>query len=270
MDDQQVGTALRAVRLKRRWRQVDVAGQAGVDASLISRLERGHLDRLSLRALRRIAATLDVKVDVSARWRGGELDRMVNARHGQLHEDIARFLKEVGWQLAPEVSFSIYGERGVIDVLAWHAATGSLLVIELKTAIVDVQELVGTLDRKVRLSPRIAAERGWHARTVSAWVVVASGRTNRRRIAAHSTMLRAAYPSDGRRIRAWLRRPGEPVRVLSTWSDLTPGHVRPQRSPVQRVRTPWTDLAERESAPPKPVRRAWRTPTGPNVPPSQV
>lgn len=33
----------------------------------------------------------------------------------------------------PEVSFSIYGQRGVIDILAWHAATRSLLVIELKT-----------------------------------------------------------------------------------------------------------------------------------------
>jgi hypothetical protein len=121
---------------------------------------------------------------------------------------------------------------------AWHAATASLLVIELKTAIVDVQELVGTLDRKVRLAPRIAAERGWHARTVTAWVVVAAGVTNRRRSAAHRTMLRAAYPSDGRRIRAWLRRPVEPVRVLSMWSLVTAGHVRAGIAPVQRVRTP--------------------------------
>lgn len=238
MNDQQVGTALRAVRLKRRWRQVDVAGRAGVDASLISRLERGHLDRLSLWSLRRIAATLDMRLEVSARWRGGELDRMINARHGELHEQVGRLLGATGWQLAPEVSFSIYGERGVVDILAWHAATASLLVIELKTAIVDVQELVGTLDRKIRLSPRIAAERGWRAHTVSAWVVVAAGITNRRRIAAHRTMLRAAYPTDGRRMRAWLRAPSEPVRVLSMWSFVTPGHVRARISPVQRVRAP--------------------------------
>ncbi|HEY7942020.1 MAG TPA: XRE family transcriptional regulator [Candidatus Limnocylindrales bacterium] len=237
MDDQQVGAAMRAVRIKRRWRQADVSARAGVDASLISRLERGHLDRLSLVSLRRIAATLDIRLEVWARWRGGELDRMVNARHSELHEVVARFLQAVGWQPAPEVSFSIYGERGVIDIFAWHAASGSLLVIELKTAIVDVQELVGTLDRKVRLAPRIAAERGWHARTVSAWVVVATGRTNRRRIAAHRTMLRAAYPTDGRGIRAWLRRPREPVRALSIWPDLAPGHVRPRLSPVRRVRT---------------------------------
>ena len=238
MDDQQVGAAMRAVRLKRRWRQADVSARAGVDASLISRLERGHLDRLSLSALRRIAAVLDIRLEVSARWRGGELDRMINARHGELHEQVARRLPAAGWQSAPEVSFSIYGERGVIDILAWHAATSSLLVVELKTAIVDVQELVGTMDRKIRLSPRIAAERGWHARTVSAWVVVAAGKTNRRRIGAHRAMLRTAYPTDGRRMRAWLPRPDGPVRVLSMWSDLTPGHVRARIAPVQRVRTP--------------------------------
>jgi transcriptional regulator with XRE-family HTH domain len=216
---------------------VDVAGRSGVDASLISRLERGHLDSLSLRALRRIAATLAIRLEVSARWRGGELDRVVNARHGELHEQVARLLLTAGWQLAPEVSFSIYGERGVIDILGWHATTSSLLVIELKTAIIDVQELVGTLDRKVRLAPRIAAERGWHPRTVSAWVIVAAGITNRRRIAAHRTMLRAAYPTDGRGMRGWLPRPDGPVMVLSMWSHVTPGHVRAGIAPVQRVRT---------------------------------
>ena len=45
--------------------------------------------------------------------------------------------------LAPEVSFSIYGERGVIDILAWHPGRRALLIIELKTDIVDVNELVG-------------------------------------------------------------------------------------------------------------------------------
>jgi hypothetical protein len=66
-----------------------------------------------------------------------------------------------GWSIAPEVSFSIWGERGLIDILAWHAPTRSLLVIELKTAIVDVSGLVGTVDRKRRLAPEIARSRGW-------------------------------------------------------------------------------------------------------------
>ena len=50
------------------------------------------------------------------------------------------------------------GERGVIDILAWHAATRTLLVIELKTEIVDINELMGTVDRKRRLAATVARE----------------------------------------------------------------------------------------------------------------
>jgi len=34
-----------------------------------------------------------------------------------------------GWQPAPEVSFAYFGERGVIDILAFHHPTRRLLVI---------------------------------------------------------------------------------------------------------------------------------------------
>jgi hypothetical protein len=42
----------------------------------VSLIERGHLDTLSLRTMRRVAAVLDVRLDLVARWRGGELDRL--------------------------------------------------------------------------------------------------------------------------------------------------------------------------------------------------
>jgi hypothetical protein len=71
------------------------------------------------------------------------------------------------WRIAPEVSFAVFADRGVIDILAWHAANRSLLVIELKTDIVDVQETIGTLDRKHRIAATVARERGWHPTTIS-------------------------------------------------------------------------------------------------------
>ena len=88
---------------------------------------------------------------------------MLNVRHSRLAESVAvLFAALPAWRIAPEVSFSVYGERGVIDILAFHAASGCLLVIELKTEIVDINQLVGTLDRKHRLALGIARERGWH------------------------------------------------------------------------------------------------------------
>jgi transcriptional regulator with XRE-family HTH domain len=221
VDDIRVGAAIRAVRKRRHWRQQDVAERAGVSRSFISVVERGHLDRVALLTIRKIAAVLDIRVDLVARWRGGELDRLLGARHSALAESVAAHLSKLpGWDQAPEVSFSIYGERGVIDILAFHRPTGSLLVIELKTAIVDVNELVGSVDRKRRLAARIAADRGWHPTSVSCWVIVAAGRTNRRRIEAHRTILRTAFPRSGRSMRAWLRRPVGRAAGLSTWPSV--------------------------------------------------
>jgi transcriptional regulator with XRE-family HTH domain len=223
MDDMRVGAALRAIRLRRRWRQDDVATRARVSRSLVSLVERGHLGATTLETLRRISAALDVRLDVIPRWRGGELDRLLNARHSELHESVASFFRGLdGWLLAPEVSFSIYGERGVIDILAWHQPTGSLLVIELKTTIIDVNDLVGGVDRKRRLARDLAATRGWKVTTVSSWVIVERGRTNQRRLRAHRSVLSAAFPADGRAVGPWLQDPRSPIAALSMWPSSSP------------------------------------------------
>lgn len=253
MDDQRVGAAFRAVRLRRRWRQADVAARAGVSNSLVSLVERGHITSLSLATLRRVGAVLDVRLDVVARWRGGELDRLVNARHSGLHESVATFLAGLpDWQFAPEVSFSVFGERGVIDILAWHAPSRTLLVIELKTDIVDVQELVATLDRKRRLAVGIARERGWRAALVGCWVIVTKDRTIQRRITTHRHMLRAAFPHDGHAMRAWLRSPAGAVSALSLWTDCNPGGAR--RVHRQRVGVPRADRAHVDEGGGRPER----------------
>lgn len=231
-----LGSALRAVRLRRGWRQVDLARRAGTSDSTVSRVEHGRLDDVSFSSLARLADALDVRIDIVPRWRGGELDRMLNAGHARLHELASRLLADAGWTAAPEVSFSVFGERGVIDTLAFHAATGSLLVVELKTEIVDVQGLIGTVDRYRRLARRIAAERGWTAASVSVWVLLRDSDANHRRLARHATVLRSAFPDDGRRMRAWLQRPAGAVAALSFLADSRSMGGSAASSGVQRVR----------------------------------
>jgi transcriptional regulator with XRE-family HTH domain len=235
MDDARIGAAFRAVRIRRRLRQADVAARAGVSQSLVSQVERGHFDRISLAGLRRIGRALDIRIDIVARWRGGELDRMLSRGHSLLAESVvASFARWDGWLLAPEVSFSIWGERGIIDLLAFHAPTATLLIIELKTVIVDVNELIGTLDRKTRLAVEIAAGRGWQERSVSRWVIVERTSTNQRRLRDHRSVLRASFPDDGRALQGWLPRPRGSVSALSSWSPTNPGTGR--RTTPQRVR----------------------------------
>lgn len=238
MEDARFGSAVRSVRIKRGWRQLDLGQRAGVSASTISRLERGHPGALSLDTIRAVAAALDIRVDLTPRWRAGDLDRLLNARHSELHTLVAEWFRDSlpAWVIAPEVSFAIYSERGVIDIVAWHPGRRALLVIELKTDIADVNELVGTLDRKRRLARQIVKDRGWDPLTVSTWVIVAPGRTNRGRIAAHGAFLRAAFPVDGRGIRAWLTDPEDAVSALSTWPSSPSGRLA--FAPTRRVRTP--------------------------------
>lgn len=261
MDGKGLGRAFRAVRVRRRWRQADTASAAGVSASTVSRIEAGRLDGVTVGTLLAVARSLGMTVSVRAVWEGAELDRLLGARHSAMHEVAAMLFERLeGWELAPEVSFSIFGERGVIDLMCWHAATRTLLVVELKTEIADVQATVGTLDRKVRLAARVAEERGWRPAVVACWLLVAEGTTNRRRVEAHRTMLRNAYPVDGRTMAAWLRKPSGPVRAMSFLPDSRGVHAVSRVTPVRRVRRVAGAKVEHEDEARPAARRPGRAP----------
>jgi len=189
-------------------RQKDVAADATVARSWVSRVERGHLAGLPIDRLRAIAGALEIQVHLVASWRGGEAARVVNERHSRMHELVAARLSAVsGWEFATEVTFSLWGERGTIDILAWHSASRTLLVIELKTEIPDPAGVLAQVDRYRRLAPKIGRERGWDPVRVATWVLVAESDLNRSQLARHRTMIRNAFPLDGRFLRGWLRDP---------------------------------------------------------------
>lgn len=249
MDDFRLGTIIRLVRQARGWRQQDLSDKSGVSQSAISRMERGHVGPQSIDSVRAVAAALDIRVDLVPRWRGGDLDRLLNRGHSALHESVARMFRDElpAWILAPEVSFAIFGERGVIDILAWHPGRRALLLIELKTDLADINELLGTFDRKRRLAAEVAAGRGWDPVTVSAWLIISESRTSRRRVEAHAAMLHAALPNDRRTIRRWLRDPVGTVAGLTFWTDTRGETGRRVPRPIRAVRAPSLSVGERGS-----------------------
>lgn len=149
-------------------------------------------------------------------WNGEALDRLLDSAHASIVEQVVVLLRATGWVVATEVSFNVAGERGSIDVLAWHPIARSLLVVEVKSVVPDLQMTLSTLDRKARLGPRLAAERGWEADTASRLLVLPDDRTARRRIEQHSATFDVALPERGWAVRRWLRsaRPGRPVAGL--------------------------------------------------------
>lgn len=237
MDDMAIGSAIRAVRIRRGWRQLDLAIAARVSQSTVSRIECGQLGEVPVATLRRVVEPLAIRVTLDVRWLGGELARLIGGRHSAMHEEVARLFETLPeWTTSPEVTFAIFGERGAIDILAWHEASRTLLVIELKSELVDVQETVGTLDRKVRLAPQVAAARGWRPLIVASWLVVADSPTNRRRVQLHGAMLRAAYPADGRTMPGWLQEPLGSIAALSFLSSSHAAGTNRSLAPVRRVR----------------------------------
>jgi transcriptional regulator with XRE-family HTH domain len=240
MDDQRVGAVFRAVRMRRGLRQADLARLAGVSHQTISRVEHGHLDALSLRLLRAVARALEIRVEVAPWSRRGDLLRFATAGHAQLVEAVIARLRSLAWDARAEVSFNEFGERGFMDVLAWHPPTRTVLVVEVKTEIVDVGEAVGTFDRKVRLAESVARGLGWVPVSVSSALIVEAGRTNRRRVAAHAETFRSLLPADGRRLRSHLRSPNGSVAAIAFWPiahrgdgrHVGSGHRRVRRSPA--------------------------------------
>lgn len=206
--DVRVGRFVRAARLRLRWRQRDLAERAGVSQQEISLIERGHLDAVPLRTLRRTLQALDASVEYDVRWRGGAIDRLLDERHARLVDATVESLSAHGWETRVEMTYSRYGERGSIDVLGWRAAEAALAVGEMKSDLTSLEHTLRKHDEKVRLAPAVVREReGWVARVVGRLLVMPDTRTTRRRLEMASATLATTYPLRQRDVRAWLRHP---------------------------------------------------------------
>lgn len=207
MSEAHVGRIARAVRRRLRLRQRDVGFKAGVDRSTISLIERGEGERLTVATLRRCLDAIGVRLDMRASWHGPELDRLLDEDHAQLQSLWAERFGRWGWQVWVEVSYSRFGERGRVDLLVWHPVLRILLVVEVKTALADAQDALGTLDAKARLGPFLASQlRLPGPRSVLPVFVLMEGMTTRRRVDRLAPLF-ARYSLRGRHAISWLRYP---------------------------------------------------------------
>jgi transcriptional regulator with XRE-family HTH domain len=209
MDDTRIGSLVRALRVRAGMRQVDLAVAAGVSQSLISSIECGHIDASTIATLRRVFQALGGRFDGHVLWRGADVDRLLDARHAALVEASVRSLRQLGWETHLETTYSIYGERGSIDVLGAMAARRAVAVEEIKTDLPRLEEAIRKLDEKERLVvEQIAMKRfGWRPTAVGRILVLPDIDRVRRLVAAHADVLEAAFPARGAEVRHWLRRP---------------------------------------------------------------
>jgi hypothetical protein len=230
---------LRAIRIRMRLRQQDLAAAAGVSRSMISRLERGQADGIPVGIVRRTFTALGGNLVLMPVWRGAALDRLMDERHALLSGLVLGHLERAGWSVAPEVSFAHYGERGSVDLLAGHPPTRTALVTEVKTELGSIEETQRRLDVKVRLCADMVQDRfGWRPLIRARLLVLPEGRATRTLLERHAALLGAAYPQRGWVVRRWIRAPSGGLSGL--WV-LSKGHLvsgmRLSPEP-QRVRAP--------------------------------
>lgn len=243
MEDIAIGRLIMLARQRRQWRQEDLAAAAGVSRALVALAEAGGIERLTVRSLRQIGAPLEIRLPFAPQWNGGEVDRLRDRDHARLVDQVTAVLGRRDWEVIVEHTFSHYGERGSMDIVGWHAASATLLVVEVKTRIYDVQALIAGLDRKARLAAQLlGAERGWAPRSVARLVVVPERSANRRLVREHASLFAAALPARSREVREWLGRPSGSLSglwVLSSANGIGPRcHNLPVTSRFDSVTEP--------------------------------
>jgi transcriptional regulator with XRE-family HTH domain len=220
-DDARTGRLLKLLRRRARITQLELATLAHVPRIDVIRLERGEAGTLQLDRLRRIFNALDARSRFSVWWNGAAADRLLDARHAQLVELTAAALQRRGWTTAIEVSFSEYGERGSIDILAANERRRAVAVIEVKADIGSFEEMHRVLDAKERLAPKVARDRfGWTPLHIGRLLVMPDEDRLRRLVAAHARTMASIYPASSREVRSWLRAPDSSVDGVWFVSDV--------------------------------------------------
>jgi transcriptional regulator with XRE-family HTH domain len=210
-----VGRLFRMLRLRKDWRQADVAKKAGISSSAVGRHENGVIGSLPL--LEKHAAVFGLRLDLRLVGRAGSLVRLSDEEHARTVELVAAWFRDLGFLTETEASFSEWGERGRIDLLAFDPTTGTLVIVEVKTQLLDLQDLFGSVNVKERLALKIAERRGWDARRRITVLAVANTTSNRGVVRDHPSLfasfdrrrLTAASLRGGGRILHWVNPAGD-------------------------------------------------------------
>jgi transcriptional regulator with XRE-family HTH domain len=106
-----LGRQMRAIRLRSRLRQTDVARLAHVSRSAVSLIELGRAERLSVRVVESVVAGLGARLDARLLWHGPELDRLMDAAHSltrlgtafvdSRHRNVSTANHPIAWHKSP-------------------------------------------------------------------------------------------------------------------------------------------------------------------------
>lgn len=190
----QLGVVVRETRVAIGWSQKELGRRAGISQPEISKVERARVPELSFETAGRLLESLGVRASLDLRTPFlADRQRQRDAAHARCVAYVARRLQRLGWLTRTEVEIVSGTARGWIDVLAFRAADGLLLVIEVKTELEDIGLVQRQLAWYERGASQVARIGGWHARDVIAVLVVLASERNVERITFNRDLLAQTF-----------------------------------------------------------------------------
>jgi transcriptional regulator with XRE-family HTH domain len=192
------------------WSQRELARRLDTNQSAIRRLQSGGRSMdvaLATAALDLLGIRMILDADPIGLAGRAEQRDLVHARcSAYLH----RHLTAWGWETKVEVEVGSGRYRGWIDLVAYRAADGGLLVIEVKTELRDAGQVLRTLAWYSRSIHDVAREAGWHPRSVVPALVALSTREMDVSLASNGGLLRVELPGGADALRSWIEDPSSP------------------------------------------------------------
>lgn len=186
-------------------------------------------------ALRRVFAVLDARWEPTVSWRGGELDRLLDQQHANIVTEVVRRLRRLDWEVV-EATYSEWGERGSIDVIAARRRERALLIVEVRSDLTSAELTLRKADEKDRIGRGVVGpERvGFKPLIVGRLLVLPATTSARSRTAGLSDVLDVPFPARGATVRRWLRHPAGDLGGILFVPDTNGGGGT--RGPIVRKR----------------------------------
>lgn len=201
-----LGGSIRAVRVSLGLSQRAFAGRIGRSQVYVSLVERGRIPGLSIRdaeaICRALGATLILGIEAPVLVAG---PRQRDAAHARCIAYVVRRLTRDGWIVRREVLIGSPARPGWIDLVAFHPATRILLVIEVKTELIDLGGLERQLGWYSREATRAAQSFGWSARDVVPVALLLVTDVNDARVRENASGIGQAFPRRWRELMAVVR-----------------------------------------------------------------
>jgi transcriptional regulator with XRE-family HTH domain len=190
----ELGRLCRETRIELDITQAALAEAAGIDRGYLATIEAGQANA-TLDVVERVAHALGLDLRISAS-RVIVLGRPPRGDvvHARCSAYVERRLRSAGWLVAREVEVVHGRSHGWIDLLAFDPRTGTLLVIEITTELLDVGAVERQLGWYEREAMRLAATLGWAPRRQASWLLALASDAVDASVATNRAVIDLAFP----------------------------------------------------------------------------